>query len=357
MTKANIIFSGLINSDNSYHGWPTLIKGNGENELIAVCSGGREAHICPFGRVYMYRSIDGGKNWSMTAKLSDGPLDDRDAGLCKTADGRLLMNYFTNILALSCNLDKRPESWRDKLKEITLETLSREHGFWMRYSDDNGVTWSEKYSIAANNPHGASLLSDGSLILVGRQQSNSFAYMYEGSRLGDKIVAIKSFDNGKTWEIISELPIAEGHSVSKCFEPYAIEAADGRIIAVIRDQNDFSNIRTYQTISSDGGRTWSCPKVVSEGGYPAHLLKLKNGKLLMSYGYRNAPYGIRCRISENSGDSWGEEIVLYDKGVSNDLGYPTTAELDDGKFITMYYEASSHSQSDIKYCIWELADA
>ena len=355
MISANIIFNGLINGDNSYHGWPTLTKGNGENELIAVCSGGREEHVCPFGRVYMYRSLDSGKTWSDAVKLSNGPLDDRDAGICKTADGRLLMNYFTNILALSCNLEKRPQSWKNKLKEITLETLACEHGFWMRYSDDNGVTWSKKYAIPANNPHGASVLSDGSLILVGRKRSNSFAYMYEGSQLGDQIVAIKSFDNGVTWEVISTLPMADGHSANKCFEPYAIEAADGRIIAVIRDQNDFNNIRTYQTISNDGGKSWSCPQVISEG-YPAHLLKLKNGKLLMSYGYRNEPYGIRCRISENSGDSWGEEIILYGKGVSNDLGYPTTVELDNGKLVTMYYEASSHSQSDIKYCIWELVE-
>src|ERR1043165_3608661 len=31
-----------------YHGWPTLAR-RANGQLLFVCSGGREAHVCPFG--------------------------------------------------------------------------------------------------------------------------------------------------------------------------------------------------------------------------------------------------------------------------------------------------------------------
>ncbi|MDG2322989.1 MAG: twin-arginine translocation signal domain-containing protein, partial [Akkermansiaceae bacterium] len=37
---------------NLYHGWPTLIR-RSNGQVLVVCSGGREQHVCPFGRVEM----------------------------------------------------------------------------------------------------------------------------------------------------------------------------------------------------------------------------------------------------------------------------------------------------------------
>ena len=70
-----------------YHGWPTLARRR-NGELLLVCSGGRESHVCPFGRVELMRSRDGGRHWSFPRVLIDGPIDDRDAGVVETAEGR-----------------------------------------------------------------------------------------------------------------------------------------------------------------------------------------------------------------------------------------------------------------------------
>ncbi len=62
-----------------YHGWPTVaLRKNGE--LLVAYSGGREAHICPFGRLELIRSKDGGRTWSWPEVIMDSPIDDRDAG-------------------------------------------------------------------------------------------------------------------------------------------------------------------------------------------------------------------------------------------------------------------------------------
>jgi hypothetical protein len=67
------------------------------------------------------------------------------------------------------------------------------------------------------------------------------------------------------------------------------------------------------------------------------MIKLRDGRLVITYGYRSEPYGIRARISSDQGETWGKEIVLRNDGGSWDLGYPQTVERADGKIVTIYY--------------------
>ena len=346
------MYTGTVAGLPGYCGWPTVISPDGK-ELLAVFSGGREKHVCPFGRIMLIRSQDGGRTWSDVKQLSQGPLDDRDAGICMAPDGTLLVNYFTNILALCGQWETLPENWKSVAESISLAKLNQEHGFWMKRSADNGKTWSEKYSIPVNNPHGPTVMSDGTLLLVGRKLSSSAAYQYEGSRMGSEIAAAKSWDNGRSWKVISTLPVAPGHTPERCFEPHAIEMADGRIIASLRDQNDYPDIRTWLTVSDDSGRTWSEP-VESGTDYPVHFLRIDDGRrLLMTCGRRNGAYGVVARISGDCGRSWSRDIDIYKDGRSADLGYPTTARMADGTFFTLWYELTDE-KAVLRYCRWYL---
>ncbi|MFM7930980.1 MAG: sialidase family protein, partial [Pirellula sp.] len=66
-----------------YHGWPTLAR-RSNGELLLAFSGGREKHVCPFGRLEWMRSTDHGKTWGWPQVLLDSPIDDRDAGVLET---------------------------------------------------------------------------------------------------------------------------------------------------------------------------------------------------------------------------------------------------------------------------------
>ena len=77
-----------------YHGWPTLAR-RANGELLVAFSGGRERHVCPFGRVEWMRSKDNGVTWSWPQVLYDGPIDDRDAGVLETKKGTILVTTFT----------------------------------------------------------------------------------------------------------------------------------------------------------------------------------------------------------------------------------------------------------------------
>jgi hypothetical protein len=67
------------------------------------------------------------------------------------------------------------------------------------------------------------------------------------------------------------------------------------------------------------------------------MIRLRDGRVCLTYGVRAAPYSIRARLSADGGRTWGEEIVLRDGGGGADLGYPRSTQRKDGKVVTVYY--------------------
>ena len=357
----NIISCGVINTDHTYHGWPTVAV-TSEGRLLAAASGNRERHICPMGRCRLYISDDCGSSWSAAQQLSDGPLDDRDTGFCVCADGSILFTYFTSTYALLTPAADDPPHWQELRRSIPLDAVNREHNFWMRRSTDGGRSWSERFSVPVSNPHGPSLNLDGSLFIAGVKKSASPAYQSGGYLTSGEAVAAVSRDNGRNWEIISAIPVPAGQSGTKFHELHSVQAADGRLIVHIRNHNT-SPASIWQTVSADGGYSWSEPEYLC-GGFPSHLLRLRDGRLLMSYSWRQDNYGVRARVSADHGASWSGEITLYSGGSCHDLGYPSTVELADGSLFTLWYENISFEEKDfsihkparavLKHCRWSI---
>ena len=353
--KFTKIASGWIETEDkpTYHGWPTVCCLN-DGRLLAVASGGRRQHVCPFGRIHLYESSDGGLTWSKPRILSSGPLDDRDCGVMQAADGSILINYFTST-AFTRYPDKFAE-WHDSMTAINLDTLAREHGFWMLRSTDGGRTWSRKYRVPVNNVHGPNLLNDGSLLWIGREMG----HFVQDSCMGPRVKVYRSTDHGLTWDLISALPDAPGERQEDWHEVHTVQTADGLIITQIRNQTGMtclSGIRTCQTESSDGGRTWGPYHVVSDGGHPSHLLRLADGRIVMTYGWRRAPAGIRGRVGlDLPGAFWSDEGILCDDGESFDLGYPSTVQLPDGTLLTLWYQfRKSAGIASLRWLKWKLA--
>ena len=89
-------------------------------------------------------------------------------------------------------------------------------------------------------------------------------------------------------------------------------------------------------------------------GNPPSLVKLKDGRLAITYGFRDEPYGIRAKLSSDNGETWSDEIVLRDDGGNWDLGYPRTAQRADGKMVTVYYFNNTPSaERYIAGAIWD----
>ena len=313
-----------------YHAWPTMIRRQ-SGEIVAVYSGGREGHHCPFGRLEMIRSQDDGKTWSWPQVILDTPIDDRDAGLCETSTGSLLVTTFTSIgferyLANSAGWDpERVERWTAVTRSLSSEQRKALVGKWMLRSTDGGATWSSPYRVPASAPQGAVCLRDGTLILIGK--------------CADGTIGIyRSPDDGITWSHISTLPVRNGDQTTFYYEPHLVDAMDGKLIAHIRNQNTANDRETLQSESVDGGLTWNEPHPIGVWGLPSHLTRLRDRRLLMTYGYRRMPRGNHARLSADNGATWSDPIVISDDG-KGDIGYPSTVELPSGEFLTLWYES------------------
>ena len=333
-----------------YHGWPTVARRR-NGQLVLVCSGGRETHVCPFGRVEMMTSNDEGKTWTWPCVLLDTPIDDRDAGVVETAAGTLLVTTFTSLayvphLAQAEALKpgdpkawppERLEAWRAVHNRVTEEQRRALLGVWAIRSTDGGLTWSPPVETRLNSPHGPVVLSDGRLLYAGKALW----------RKEETVGVCVSTDDGKTWSDPVPIPPRAGDDPRKYHELHAVETADGRILAHIRNHNKANDGETLQSESADGGKTWSTPKTIGVWGLPSHLLRLKDGRLVMTYGHRRDPLGNQARLSTDHGRTWSEPILLSADGTVGDLGYPSTVELSDGALLTVWYERMKESDKAV----------
>jgi hypothetical protein len=157
-----------------------------------------------------------------------------------------------------------------------------------------------------------------------------------------RVFCARSVDGGRKFGFVSWLSKEpEGFQIM----PASLRLDDKRILVAVRcsDKGVFTEVMhwidTYMT--QDNGLTWSLvgqPVPASGmGGNPPTLTRLADGRIVLVYGYRAAPFGIRAKISEDEGVTWSEDIVLRKDGGNPDIGYPRTVLRADGAIVTAYY--------------------
>jgi len=126
-------------------------------------------------------------------------------------------------------------------------------------------------------------------------------------------------------------------------EPSLLNLGNDHLLCLLRTNTS----RIYQSHSWDGGRSWEPYKNTKMRGIPPNLLRLKDGRVLATYGYRKKPYGIRACSSLDDGLSWNtrDEIILRLDGGGWDLGYPSTIQLNNNKLLTAYYFYTSKDKT------------
>jgi len=122
------------------------------------------------------------------------------------------------------------------------------------------------------------------------------------------------------------------------FYPRGTMLPSGRILCTVRCQRDPTGVMWTEVFhSDDGGETWGFLSRVNDYGAPGSLVAMPDGRLVIVYGYRLMPSGIRAAVSEDGGRSWGPELVVRKDGGSWDLGYPNAWVAGDGTVGTLYY--------------------
>ncbi len=119
-----------------------------------------------------------------------------------------------------------------------------------------------------------------------------------------------------------------------------------------------------QCLSSDGGRTWGPIESIVRGLHrqPGDVILLKSGRLLLTFGHREPPFGVQALLSRKEAGQWDKlaaatptakrpavpigkaaqwdwqtHVLLEGKAASADCGYPSSVQVDDGTIVTLHY--------------------
>ena len=241
---------------------------------------------------------------------------------------------------------------------MTRDTISvGGYKLFVQRSTDKGQSWTRQEwevpgaaSVSGNRP--PTYLEDGTIlyqVYVTDVQGAPHSYVW------------RSADNGDTWRLYH---MGGHHPSLDANETGMVETSPGRVLALSRVETGPQYL--VERWSDDGGIIWTDPMRTGIWGYPAHLLKLRDGRVLCAYGYRREPGGVRAVLSEDGGRTWNldDVIVLRDDGGfpsnlrsdtrwQSDLGYPVSVELSDGSILTAYYITESDGVTHTAVTRWE----
>jgi hypothetical protein len=236
-------------------------------------------------------------------------------------------------------------------------------GFSISY--DRGRTWQGRYSFKGID---LGMTSRHDYMVQDQKQCLFFlsASLPEvsGSNHNDRAFMARTTDGGQTFEFASWLT-DEKSIRTRSVMPSAVRTSPSRLVAAtrrkLRNNHTLKNSNWIEaSVSADNGASWRYLSKVAdtdrgeENGSPPALVRLRDGRLVIAYGYRSWPLGIRARISEDDGKTWSDEIVLRDDGNIWDLGYPRMMQRPDGKLVTIYYHNTpEHPGPHIAATIWD----
>ena len=142
-----------------------------------------------------------------------------------------------------------------------------------------------------------------------------------------------SADQGDTWSYAS--PVAVDPKI-EFNEASLYETPRGELVAFLRSEK--FNDRTCIARSTNQGRSFQWQDAGFQG-HPHHALRLPDQRVLLVYGYRHAPFGIRARVlnPEGTDAASAEEMILRDDGGNGDLGYPWATLVAPDRVLVVYY--------------------
>lgn len=341
--------------------WPGA---DGQDEIIAGFVAGRlkvpaTGHACDHGHPFVTlqaRSLDGGLTWDVAPMPVASP-----GGRALSADEHVVPALRAGT-ALAAGLPAQPEpcpgvDFTHPDFALLCGRTGLEAGAvsWFYTSQDRCRSWQGPYTLGDFGLPGIAARTD--YVVLGPRDLLLFLTAAKTNGREGRPFCVRTTDGGQTWRFVAWIgPEPEGFAIMpssvRIARPGSPDAA--RILTAIRCRGrEASGGATGSTAeermwldlyaSDDEGESWQYlgRPVAHTGswGNPPALIPVAGQPtgLCLTYGYRNAPYGIRARLSMDGGETWGEERVLRADGGNRDLGYPRTVQRSDGRFVTVYY--------------------
>jgi hypothetical protein len=228
---------------------------------------------------------------------------------------------------------------------------------WVSKSNNGGRKWNVNKDGFPKAATGMTEYIPFGDIATGKDGSlRVLAYAQSEDKVINALSMFRSDDGGKNWKLMSV--ISDGKEETAFCGGYNETAffhlGNGTWIAAARRWKEGAAIDLFR--SKNDGISWKLETQITEHRqHPGHILKLNDGKLLLTYGNRiKENYGVAVKTSNDHGVIWGEEYRVVDDFHPIDGGYPASVQLPDGNILTAYYARSvdSHNRYHMGVAIW-----
>jgi hypothetical protein len=286
------------------------------------------------------RSLDGGRTWSsepFTGHIPGGSSLSGDEHVIEELQSQPNIVPDRDLPALSEPIDfLDPET----IVMAARTGLGQGSISWFYVSRDRARSWKGPFRFGDFGLSGVSARTD--IVPLGRHDALFLLTAVKSNGKEGRVFCVRTRDGGQTFTFES--------FVGEELDGYAIMPAsqsldDGSILSLVRCSTPGKGpdrkawIEQYRSL--DEGKSWTLEQRVVEntgyGGNPPTLTRLPDNRLLLVYGFRDAPFGMRARTSADNGRSWSKDLILRDDAGMSDLGYPRTVLLDDGRALCVYY--------------------
>jgi len=336
----------------SYSAFPSVVKLSDEELVLSFRQApweGTVVHVHPRSIITVIRSYDGGKNWDCPAAAQVAAGGGQELGLINLGGG-----HIGGALAWHEVVPLREQERTGIHKIYETECSFRTPGSWWAWSDTHGLSWNPGHIVfvgAHTMPCAPPLrLSDGAILYPAYGEINS------GDLQRYSTYIYRSQDEGATWS--QPTVMVQGAPDARTYhEPVVIETQPGHLRALhrIEDVQVGTHGAFWTNESRDNGHTWSEPQDtgILSGACP-RLLKLRDGRLLLTFGRRFEPCAIRAMLSEDGGQTWGDTAWIVRETPNGNQGYTSSVEFDDGLIFTATYAENASGVTGIVGTFWQL---
>jgi hypothetical protein len=337
----------VIYTDEQYYSsFPSIVRRPDGELLVAFRRAPDRAHrfgttghthADPNSHLVLVRSNDNGRTWTPDPELicAHPHGGSQDPCMVQLDDGTLVCTSY-----LWTMVPQRDTAAPGRVLRVLDSWDMGFLGGYLVRSADGGATWSPPiYPMAFQNDNqgcdGAPLPAFNRGAMTQADDGNLYwVVVRTPQETGHAVLELLvSSDRGLTWTHRSQVA---GDQTVVMNETSVIQTDTGDLVAFSRTSN-FGD-HGVLTRSRDLGQTWEPWEDLGGVGHPYHAVRLPDGCILIVYGYRHPPYGIRAQVlNPDCSAHMGDEIVLRDDGGSGDLGYPWACLTADGNVLVTYY--------------------